>query len=366
MPISRRALLGAAAVLLGTTACSAEADNRITGRPVQPEPVDPDDPAGPLFERLRSAPESWSLYLDDGRGTVVKHRATTVRPIAAAGAVVPLAAYARAVAAGFPADAPVPVAEWDRWYVPGTDRDAHRNALTALGAGPQSSVDWDDVVRALTAHGDPAAADLLRETLGDDPLTEAAAAGGLPGHDLPCHAGETLLATRGRVPDPATRRADALAAGRAYASSPEQRSAVAAAARAAASAVPGDREFWAGSPGGTARGLASLHRACAADDLGVPGAGAVARRHLEGARPARLPAGVAAVGITDGDLPGVCSTALATRNDDGTVASAALVLTGLDEPTRQDFRDSGVVTFAAFRGTFSEQVRDRLAGVALG
>ena len=367
MSLSRRALLGAAALLLGTTACSAAADSRITGRPAQPAPVDPDDPAARLFDRLRAAPQTWSLYLDDGHGTVIEHRPDAVRPLGPAGTVVHLAAYARAVARGFPADAPVPVPEWDRWYVPGTDGAAHPNALTALGASPDGTVTWGDVVRAMVNHGDGAAADLLRETLGDAPLVEAAAAGGRTGHDLPCHAGEVLLALDGRPVAPATRRADALAAGRAYATSPERRAEVAARTGGSTSAVvPGDRAFWAGSPGGTARGLASLHRACATDGLGVPGAGAVVREHLESVLTVRLPAGVAAVGLAAGTLPGICSAGLATRFDDGAVATAALLVADLPEDLHREFAGNGVVTSAAVRGTFSEQVRDRLAQVADG
>ncbi|MEU6700915.1 serine hydrolase [Pseudonocardia sp. NPDC046786] len=364
MSLSRRTLLGAAAVLFGATACSASAVDRITGAP--PAPPDPDDPFGSFFERLTAAPQGWSLHLDDGRGGVLEHRADELSPLASASTVVHLAAYARAVAAGFPADAPVPVAEWARWYVPGTDGGAHQRALVTLGATAESTVTWTDVADAMLLHGDVAAADLLRETFGDDPLTEAVAAAGLPGPDLPCFAGETLRSWSAPV-DPATRRADALAAGQEYAASPQRRAEVAdrmAAAGAETTRALADPGYWAGSPGGTARGLAAAHRACASGDLGVPGAGRVARGHLERVPTGKLPDGAGAVGVTEGSLPGVLAAGLYQRHDDGTVATAALLLTGpVLDPDGTDARSRTAVA-ASLRALRSPQTWDRFAALA--
>lgn len=363
MSLSRRTLLGAAAVLFGTAACSASAVDRVTGPP--PAAPDPDDPLGGFFERLAAAPQGWSLHLDDGRGGVLEHRADEIAPLGSASTVVHLAAYARAVAAGFPTDAPVLVAEWARWHVPGTDAGTHERALGALGATAESSVTWYDVVDAMLLHGDDAAADLLRETFGDGPLIEAAAAGGLPGHDLPCFAGEILRSWSAPV-DPATRRADALAAGQKYAGSPQRRAEVAdrmsAPGRETVRALA-DPGYWAGSPGGTARGLAAVHRACGTGDLGVPGAGEIARSHLERVPTGKLPDGVAAVGVTDGSLPGVGAAGLYQRLDDGTVATGALLLTGaVPAPDGSDAR-SRVVVAAPLRALRSPQVWERFAGL---
>ncbi|BBF99582.1 MULTISPECIES: serine hydrolase [Pseudonocardia] len=363
MSLSRRTLLGAAAVLLSTTACSASAVDRVTGAP--PAPPDPDDPLGEFFERLAAAPQGWSLYLDDGRGGVLEHRADEISPLASASTVVHLAAYARAVAAGFPTDTPVPVSEWQRWHVPGTDGGAHQRALGTFGATEESAVTWEDVVDAMLLLDDDAAADLLRETFGDGPLTEAAAAGGMPGHDLPCFAGEILRSWSAPV-DPATRRAEALAAGQEYAASPGRRAEVADRMSAPSAETLGalaDPGYWAGSPGGTARGLAAMHRACASGDIGVPGAGGIARSHLERTPTGKLPDGVAAVGVTDGSLPGVLAAGLYQRHDDGTVSTAALLLTGaVLDPDGEDAR-SGAAVAAPLRALRSPQGWERFAGI---
>ncbi|MEV1294540.1 serine hydrolase [Pseudonocardia sp. NPDC049635] len=364
MSLSRRALLGAAALLFGTTACSASAVDRVTGAP--PAPPDPDDPLYGFFERLRAAPQGWSLHLDDGRGGVVEHRADEISPYASASTVVHLATYARIVADGFPADVPVPVAEWERWYVPGTDGGNHQRALAAVGATPESTVTWDDVVAAMLHHGDEAAADLLRETVGDGPLSEAAAAGGMAGYELPCFAGEVLRSWSAPV-DPATRRADALAAGQEYAASPQRRAEVAERMAAPSRETLGalaDPGYWAGSPGGTARGLASMYRACATGDLGVPGAGEIVRGQLERLPIGKLPEGVAAVGAIDGSRPGVLAAGLYQRHDDGAVATAALLLTGaVLDPDGEDAR-SGVAVAAPLQALRSPQVWERFTGIA--
>lgn len=71
---------------------------------------------------LAAHPDDTGFVVADGTGTVVAHRGDDPQPLASAVKVVHLAAYARAVADGRldPAE-PVPVRDWERWYLPGTD-----------------------------------------------------------------------------------------------------------------------------------------------------------------------------------------------------------------------------------------------------
>jgi beta-lactamase class A len=99
-------------------------------------PSAPIDGADALVDWIARHPESACVLVDDGRGGLVTHLADRPRPLASAAKVLHLTAYAQAVVAGrLDPDAPVPVAEWERWYVPGTDGRAHHHALRTLGAG---------------------------------------------------------------------------------------------------------------------------------------------------------------------------------------------------------------------------------------
>ncbi|WP_433555618.1 serine hydrolase [Pseudonocardia xinjiangensis] len=255
MTLSRRQLIVTTALLAVGTACTAAPPATTT--PVQPRPI---DSADALVDWIAAHPGAASVLVDDGRGRRVAHLADRSRPLASAAKVVHLTAYAQAVVAGrLDPDARVSVAEWERWYVPGTDGSAHRRALQMLGVGPDDTVRWDDLVAVMTAASDSAVPDLLRETLGDAALVAAATAGGWTAPDLPSFGGEGLL-TPGAFsddlpPGPADRRAAAVAALRRYAGDPAWRAAVAqraaaieAAAQdpAAQAAPPARTRHWTG------------------------------------------------------------------------------------------------------------------------
>jgi hypothetical protein len=266
-------------------------------------------------------------------------------------------------------DAPVPVAEWEGWYVPGTDGWAHQHALRILGAGPGDAVRWDDLVAVMIAVSDSAAPDLLRETLGEEALVAAAAAGGWAAPELPCFGGEALLAPGVSTIDPpstrADRRAATIAALRRYADDPGWRAARArrAAANEAAAPVPTapdpaaqdpaaqdpagvdpalDRlvEWFAGGPSGTVRQLAGMHRAAATVAFG-PEVSAIVRGHLERPLANRLPPGVLGVGQKGGSLPGILTNAVSVRRADGTVGVAVVALSGMAMPAFEEALDSG-------------------------
>jgi hypothetical protein len=93
------------------------------------------------------------------------------QPASSASALLVLAAYA---AAAKP-DEHVPLAHWERYWLPGVDGGAHTAALLdarAAGAPSGDSARVLDVVRAMTRHADPAAMDLLIERLGRERLLQ--------------------------------------------------------------------------------------------------------------------------------------------------------------------------------------------------
>ena len=103
-----------------------------------------------------------------------------------------LAAYADAVASGqLAAGQVLPVAEWERFYLPTTDGGAHRGALAALriktdGYGfardPMTNVTVADVARAMIHTSDNAATDYLVARLGRDRVAGVMEQAGLREH----------------------------------------------------------------------------------------------------------------------------------------------------------------------------------------
>lgn len=109
--------------------------------------------------------------------------------------IVVLASYAREVAAGrLDPDAELPVREWERFYLPGTDGGAHAASLAALGIptdrdgfamDPEASVSWDRIAQAMIRSSDNAAADLLLSRLGDGAVRATLVEAGLSRHPQP-------------------------------------------------------------------------------------------------------------------------------------------------------------------------------------
>jgi beta-lactamase family protein len=143
---------------------------------------------------------------------------------------------------------------------------------------PQRSVPLDTDVSAMIQESDNAAADLLRDRLGDEALSRAAADGGWIGVDLPSFLGATLALVAPElapVPVPRARRAAAkLALARRFATDPALRTELSARPLPPIEV----QQRWADeTTTGSANQLNALHRAIATGALG-PGAD-VARRH---------------------------------------------------------------------------------------
>ena len=178
--------------------------------------------------------------------------------------MVHLAAYARAVASGEldPAE-PVPLSEWERWYLPNTDGGAHPKALQRLGVTePDDTVTLEQMVTAMIQESDNAVPDYLRDRLGDAALADAAAQAGWDDLEVP-----TLLGSTIALLDPAMSRDARWDAARRYAHDGTYREQV-------MRMSPGD-DFPAvtarvqeSGVAGTAAGLAALHRAIASGDFG--------------------------------------------------------------------------------------------------
>jgi hypothetical protein len=376
MPLTRRHFLGASAVL-GLAACAAPAAPAAPGAPAAttaPAAPGPLVDASALIDWIAANPDRASVLVDDGRGTTLSHLADRPRPIASAVKVVHLVAYAQAVADGrLDPAGPVPVADWERWYVPGADAGVHPAALEALGATSESTVTWDDVAAAMIDLSDNAAADLLLATLGEDALVAAAAAGGWGAFDVPHIAGEDLYVL---APDPAAdRRASARALGRAWADGEPAARELGA---QYAAGLPGGGggsgraapptedpawaavvDLWDGAWAATAEDLAAVHRAAATGAFDPP-VTAVVQRHLERLVADRLPEGVLGLGQKGGSLPGVLSWAGGLRRADGGVGVAVISLSRLPQQAFTELSQSGAPLLLGQQVLLDEAVLARL------
>jgi hypothetical protein len=188
---------------------------------------------------------------------------------------------------------------------------------------PQRTVPVDTIVASMIQVSDSAAADFLRDRLGDQALMRAAADGGWTGVDLPSFLGETLtVVAPERAPASGT-RAQRAAAELALA----RRFATDSAFRAELSAHPLPpievQQPWADNTAtGTANQLAALHRAIATGKFG-PGAD-IARRHLEWLKLSQP--GVVGIGFKGGSWPGVLTQAVTVRRDKGSTATGVLLV----------------------------------------
>ncbi len=331
---SRSLALAATAVTLTLAGCSgaAESSPRFAPAAIDTSQADAGCPEPPTADV--STPEGWigyiaenlqsvSLAIDDGNGNVLEHRADDPQPLASAVKVVHLAAYAKAVAEGrIDPEERIPVAEWERWYLPGTDGFAHPAALERLGVGDASdTVTLDEMVSAMIRESDNAVPDYLRARLGDDALTAAAAAGDWQGFRAPTMLGSTLA-----LFDPALDESGVWAAARRYADDPAFRDEVQRTAQLGEDPFGDIDRIQRFDNAAPASDVAALHRALADGSFG-PGSD-VARRHLEW-QPA--PAGFDGTGFKGGSLPGVLTEAMTFRRADGTVASAVLLSANMSE-----------------------------------
>ncbi|MEU0796710.1 serine hydrolase [Amycolatopsis sp. NPDC005961] len=225
--------------------------------------------------------ENVSVVADDGAGQRLSHLPDVPRVVASTIKVVPLLAYASAVADGVldPAE-PVPVGDWDAFHPFDGDgplgAGAHHRALTALGIpcdeygiahDPGRLVPLDAIATAMIAESDNAAPDYLRARLGDGAVRAAAAAGGWPDADIRWFCGETLRSFHPGEPDLTAR----------FTGDPAFRTAVLERVRGAPISAEAEWEWTQRTAHGTAARLFAFHRHLVTSD--APAA-ALARRKL--------------------------------------------------------------------------------------
>jgi beta-lactamase family protein len=155
--------------------------------------------------------DATSVVAEDGR----HHHAEVPRVVASTIKVIPLLAYATAVAGGAldPAE-PVPVGDWDAFHPFDGDgplgAGAHHRALTSLGVAcdeygvahdPGRLVPVDAIATAMITESDNAAPDYFRARLGNRAVRAAAADGGWADADLRWFCGETLRSFYPGEPD---------------------------------------------------------------------------------------------------------------------------------------------------------------------
>ncbi|GLZ49254.1 hypothetical protein Acsp06_54390 [Actinomycetospora sp. NBRC 106375] len=373
-------MLAAALVLPAACSSGTSGEDPGTTVPAASVPANPPRPAdcsrapaadptsaGGWLGLLAAEPDDVGLVVDDGRGAVVSHAADRQMPLASAAKIVHVAAYGRAVAEGrLNPDEAVRVGDWENWYL-AADAGAHAMALDALGilrrgvAGavdPDRTVTVQQMVASMVQVSDNAAADWLRERLGDQALVDAAAAGGWYDLDLPSELGAQLALVRPREAPPSTapraeRSAAELALARRFASDPafredSRRRLVTQAADTEAYLLESERWARRTSTGSPAQ-VAGLWRALIGGSFG---AGAdVARAELEYAGP--RPDGQVRA-FKGGSFPGIGTMALSVRRPDGTLGIGVLLGRGF-RPTA-DLTEVGLAQLRFLAGAVEDPV----------
>lgn len=306
MPLTRRHLLSACGAVGGALL--------LPPLPALADPV-PDDWPG----WLRAHREHVAVVLDDGRGGRLGHRAHERQPTASAVTAVHLAGYDLAVRRGQvdPGER-VRVGDWDAYHLDlGTG--GHREALRALGLrstngvtadDPNATVALDDLAAAVARHGDTAAADHLRDRLGEPTLRAAAIRVGWPDAPVPSFLGGWLRLVLGREVD-----------ARQYPTDPRLQLEVIGRLPDVPRTDDGQRPFASATGHGTASGLHRLVRALDRFPRAL--------EHLEHGRTG--PDDVAGTALVGGPLPGVLTAGFRVRWRDGRVGTAAVLVRELDE-----------------------------------
>jgi hypothetical protein len=280
-----------------------------------------------------------AVVIDDGQGGRVAHRPYQEQALCSAIKVVHAAGYALAVELGKvkPTDQ-VRVGDWESYYI-GLDGGAHQASLTDLGIpfgngvtadDPERLVTLDDLAKVAVLHSDNAAADLLRDRVGDATMRAAAVRGGWPQADARSILGEMLLlilpdrapadgspaALRKKIGDQLAEQARR---------DPQLQLEIIGRFPHAAGTYDAQRPWARQTWRGTAAGLNRIHRSIADGRFPVAGT------HLQRAFAAELPKGVNGIGFKGGSLPGQLTVGFSVRWDDGRIGSAAILTEEVDE-----------------------------------
>ncbi|GAA4006344.1 serine hydrolase [Allokutzneria multivorans] len=361
--LSRRHLLGAAALAVPTAlVLPGLAQAAPAGAPTTPEA---------WLEWLRGNRNKVGAHLDDGKGSVVRHRPDTAQPLASAMKVVHLAAYATAVAERrSDPKRRVRIADWEAHYLPNMDGGAHPAALKHLkipldpsglyAADPQREVSLDDLALAMITFSDNAATDYLAVLLGEPELRRAAAVAGWARADVRMISGEMLIALHGK--DPEDRKETGRKLAKRYAGDPKYREWVIANLYPKLPGFEGLAPWAERSWAAPAQDLAKLHRALATGNYRPAPAAPLARTHLERSFGPNPRPGFEALGFKGGSLSGgILTFGFGARRTDGTVSSGAILFRGL---TLAEFTQQraliDLVLSAAFDRAWQRRVAEAL------
>lgn len=147
-----------------------------------------------MLDYLKAHPDDFSLVVrSTGEEAEVAHLPAEPSPLASTKKIVVLAAYAREVSGGrLDPEEEVPVAEWERYYVPNTDGGAHPAAMEELGiptgedgaaSEQRATATLDEMAEAMISVSDNAATDYLTERLGQEKIRAVIEDGGLTGQE---------------------------------------------------------------------------------------------------------------------------------------------------------------------------------------
>lgn len=147
-----------------------------------------------VLDYLRAHPDDFSLVVrSPGEEAEISHLPAEPSPLASTKKIVVLAAYAREVSEGrLDPEEEVPIAEWERYYVPNTDGGAHPAAMEELGiqtgedgvASDQgATATLDEMAEAMISVSDNAATDYLIERLGQEKIRAVVEDEGLTGQE---------------------------------------------------------------------------------------------------------------------------------------------------------------------------------------
>ena len=150
--------------------------------------------ARPAVRRMLEAPETVGLaaYETGQPAEGVFLNPDTPMPLASVVKVIHLVAYAQAVQQGeLDPETAVPLGELERYYLPNSDLNAHRQAIEALRSeervfGEPPAVRLEDVPRMMMEYSSNAATDYLHQLLGQERIEQTALDLGLTSHTAPC------------------------------------------------------------------------------------------------------------------------------------------------------------------------------------
>lgn len=168
-------------MLLFATLTALLTTSVITADTVRPAPADA------VVEFIRANPNRSALHLSRNDTTLIRLRADRTFPLASTVKIIVAIEFAKQAAAGkINPDELVAVADLDRYYLPGTDGNAHPNwkqQATTAGKLADGRVPLREVAKGMIWFSSNANTEYLTERLGSDAVNANLSELNLPQHD---------------------------------------------------------------------------------------------------------------------------------------------------------------------------------------